>query len=153
MYIFQFKKILKFLTQNAEFWYNIIMNKYINSILNNKKSNIFSNVIILLLLLGNIYLTFQYVSTSNELRQIKNEITLSKSNSNQATEVLKLFLDVVYNTRGIASVDDRIKLENEIRQIKDPEIIKAWEDLISSKDSKTSQAKAIKILGLLEDRI
>lgn len=115
------------------------------------KSNLFSNMIIAVLLLSNIFLTFQFISTNKELQQVKNQD--STSARAQSTEILKLFLDVVLNTRGTPSDDDRIKLENSIRQMKDPVITKAWEELVSSKDPKISQKKALEFLGLLEDRM
>ena len=118
------------------------------------KNNFVTGIlIIIILLLGNIYLATQYISASKELKTLKTEKSLSANTNTQSVQVLKEFLDVVLNTRGTNTSDNRIKLENDLRQLKDPAITKAWENLVASKDAKATQAGAIKVLGLLEDKI
>jgi hypothetical protein len=114
------------------------------------KTNLFSSILILILLAGNIYMSMQYISVVKELQKIKNSDTASESV--KASVVLIEVLDVVLNTRP-TTPDDRIKLENDIRQLKDPAITAQWETLVSSKDAKTSQATVLKIVGMLEDKM
>jgi hypothetical protein len=66
--------------------------------------------------------------------------------------VLTEVLDVVLNTRQ-TTADSRLKLENDIRQLGDKEITAQWEAFLASKDAKTSQASALKVIGLLEDKM
>jgi hypothetical protein len=114
------------------------------------KTNLFSSILILILLAGNIYMSMQYISVVKELQKIKSSDTASESV--KASVVLTEVLDVVLNTRP-TTPDDRIKLENDIRQLKDPAITAQWETLVASKDAKTSQAAVLKIVGMLEDKM
>lgn len=117
------------------------------------KNNILPTVIILILLVGNIYIFSQYVSVSKELQQIKNQTAGNTSIHAQTALVLKEYLNIVLNTSGTASSDDRIKLESDLRGLNDPAITSAWTDFLASKDSKTSQANAVKLIGLLENKM
>ena len=114
------------------------------------QKNLFSSVLILILLAGNIYMSMQYISVVKELQKAKSSDTISEST--KASVVLTEVLDVVLNTRP-TTPDDRIKLENDIRQLKDSAIIAQWETLVSSKDAKTSQATVLKIVAMLEDKM
>ncbi|MEI8337940.1 MAG: hypothetical protein WCF92_02210 [bacterium] len=117
------------------------------------KKNLLSNIVILVLLLGNIFLLTQYVSVSKQLKQINSQSSENVSARAQASQVLKEYLDVVLNTQGNTSADNRIKLESDLRQIQDPSITTAWEAYLASKDAKTSQANAVKLIGLLENKM
>jgi hypothetical protein len=114
------------------------------------KTNSFAILLILILLGLNTYVLIQYVSVNKELKQLKNPS--GESVGVPASVVLTEFLDVVLNTRK-TTPDDRIKLESDIRQLGDKEIIAEWEAFLASKDTKISQAKVIKIIGLLEDKM
>ena len=116
------------------------------------KKNLFSSILILILLGGNIYLSTQYFSIGKQLQQIKNQKLVDVNSGVKPAEILTEFLDVVLATRT-TNPDSRLKLENDIRQLGDPAITKEWDALVASKDTKISQSKAIKIIGLLEDKI
>lgn len=117
------------------------------------KKNLITSLIILVLLAGDIYLTVQYISLSKQLEQFKAQSSDTTSVRAQAALVLKEYLNVVLNTQGTTSSDDRIKLESDLRQLEDPAITAEWEAFVASKDAKTSEANAIKLIGLLEDKM
>ncbi len=117
------------------------------------KNNLFSGIIILVLLAGNIYLSLQYISVSKQLQQIKDQSSGTVSVRAQSALVLKEYLNVVLNTTSTTSSDDRIKLENDLIQLQDSAVTTQWNAFVASKDSKTSQANAVKLIGLLEDKI
>ncbi|MFA6463985.1 MAG: hypothetical protein WCV55_03190 [Candidatus Paceibacterota bacterium] len=117
------------------------------------KKNIFSSFIILILLAGNIYLSTQYFSVSKQLKEIKSQSNSSVSTKVQAANVLKEYLDIVLNTQGTTSSDDRIKLENDLRQLQDPAITAQWDAFVTSKDAKSSQENAVKLIALLENKM
>jgi hypothetical protein len=116
------------------------------------KKNLFPSILIIVLLAGNIYLSIQYLSLGKQLQQSNNSSGVNSSPSNQASLVLNQFLDVVLNTRA-TTPDDRIKLENDIRQLQDKAITAEWEKLVASKDAKASQVSALKVIGMLEDKM
>ena len=113
------------------------------------KSNIFAIIIILILLGLNTYISMQYVSVSKELKQLKNP---TANEQVPASVVLTEVLDVVLNTRP-TTADSRIKLESDIRQLGDKEITAQWEKFVSNKDSKTTQAELLKLVGMLENKM
>lgn len=114
--------------------------------------SVFSSVLVSILLAGNVYVSMQYISVSKELTQLKNQASEIKNATVPASVVLTEVLDIVLNTRPTTS-DSRIKLENDIRQLGDKAITAQWEAFVGSKDTKTSQANALKVIGLLEDKI
>ncbi len=117
------------------------------------KKNLLPTLIILILLISNIYLSTQFFSVNKQLQQIKSQNTGTVSVRAQALQVLREYLDVVLNTKGTVSADDRIKLENDLRQLQDQKITTAWDQFVGSKDSNTSKENAVKLIALLEDKI
>ena len=118
------------------------------------KNNLFLGILILILLAGNIYLSVKYIGINKQLQQLKNQQSADTvSTRAQTFLVLKEYLNVVLNTATTTSSDDRVKLENDIRQLQDTNITTTWNAFVSSKNVKTSQANALKLIGLLEDKI
>jgi hypothetical protein len=117
------------------------------------KNNLFGAIITIILLVGNIYFFSQYVSVNKQLQQIKDQSSGTVSIRSQASLALKEYLNIVLNIAGTTSSDDRIKLESDLRSLNDPVITQAWTDFLASKDSKTSQANAVKLIGLLENKM
>jgi hypothetical protein len=113
------------------------------------KSNIFSIILILILLALNTYVSIQYVSVNKELKELKNP---NATGQVSASVVLTEVLDVVLNTRP-TTPDDRIKLESDIRQLGDKDITAQWEKLVASKDAKATQTILLKLIGMLEDKM
>ena len=118
------------------------------------KNNLFLGILILILLAGNIYLSVKYIGINKQLQQLKNQQSADTvSTRAQTFLVLKEYLNVVLNTATTTSSDDRVKLENDIRQLQDTNITTTWNAFVSSKNVKTSQANALKLSGLLDDTI
>ena len=111
-----------------------------------EKTRLVSNVLMLILLIGNIFFSIQYISN------LKAEATQKDDNTQyriQVSRFLKSFIDIVINTQGTVSFDDRVKLENDIRQIHDADLVKLWDVFVGSKDTKEAQANAVKLMSLL----
>jgi hypothetical protein len=111
-----------------------------------ERTRLVSNILMLLLLIGNIFFSVQYISN------LKAEATQKEDNIGyriQVSRFLKSFIDIVINTQGTVSFDDRVKLESDIRQIRDADLIKLWDAFVGSKDTKEAQANAVKLMSLL----
>ena len=109
-----------------------------------------SNILLLILLAGNLFFSVQYienikasavVQTDNTIRNLKIE------------RFLQEFITIVLNTQGSVSVDDRIKLENDIHQVGDADLLTAWNNFVASPDPKTAQANAIRLMSLLSGKM
>lgn len=117
------------------------------------RTRLFSNVLMLILLCGNIYFSIQYTSNV-KLQDAKALVDSAKVDSRlQIASFLREFIDTVLNTKGTISFDDRVKLENDIRQIKDPDLIKLWDTFVASKDSKSAQDGAVKLMSALANKM
>ena len=111
-----------------------------------ERTRLISNILMLVLVAGNIFFSIQY--TENIKQQI-NQATDITSTRYLAVHALSDFINIVLSTKGVVSYDDRVKLENDIVQIKDPVLSVQWAAFIASKDSTTAQANAIKIMSTL----
>jgi len=107
----------------------------------------------LVLVAGNIFFSIQYTEG------IKQQAAAAATNVDkdatriQVARFLKFFIDTVLNTQGTISFDDRVKLENDIRQIGDSTLTTQWTDFVNSKDSKIAQANAVKLMSLLTNKM
>lgn len=116
------------------------------------KTRLLSNILLIILVAGNIFFSIQYMENIKQQANAKEETV---SNSIQVSRFLKLFVDVVLNNEGgkTISYDDRLKLESDIRQIKDADLIKQWDSFVASKDAKAAQDNAIKLMKLLTNKL
>jgi hypothetical protein len=116
------------------------------------KTRLLSNILLIILVAGNIFFSIQYMENLKQQANAKEETV---SNSIQVSRFLKLFVDVVLNNEGgkTISYDDRLKLESDIRQIKDADLIKQWDSFVASKDAKAAQDNAIKLMKLLTNKL
>ena len=116
------------------------------------RTRAFSNILMIILVAGNIFFSIQY---TEGLKQQQNDQTDKIGTNIQVSRFLKLFVDVVLNTKAgqTISYDDRVKLENDVREIKDVDVIKQWDSFVESKDSKTAQENAIALMKLLTNKL
>ncbi len=116
------------------------------------KTRLLSNILLIVLVAGNIFFSIQYMENLKQQANAKEETV---SNSIQVSRFLKFFVDVVLNNEGgkTISYDDRLKLESDIRQIKDVDLIKQWDSFVASKDAKAAQDNAIKLMKLLTNKL
>ena len=116
------------------------------------RTRIVSNILMLLLVAGNIFFSIQY--TQNILQnQDRTDQSIAQDNVRiQNARLLKLFIDVVLNTKTI-SLEDRIKLENDMRQTHDADTIKLWDVYSTSKDGKSAQLAAVNLMVALANKM
>ena len=114
------------------------------------KTNMLSNFLMLIMLAGNIYLSIQYITNMQMEQNAKVDNTSTRI---QTSRVLKEYIDVVLNTAGTISYDNRVKLESDMRQLQDPIITKQWDAFVSSADAKVAQANAVKLMRMLANKM
>jgi hypothetical protein len=100
-------------------------------------------------LAGNLYFSVQYVQNlkdsqvpvvdkgAQEVMQIKN------------ANFLKLFINKVVKSSGTVTYEDRVQLENDVRQIHNPELTAQWETFVANKDPKKAEAAATDLMLIL----
>lgn len=116
------------------------------------RTRIVSNILMIILVAGNIFFSIQYTESIKQQNSQKED---NIGTNIQVSRFLKLFVDVVLNTEPgkTISYDQRVQLENDVRQIKDADIIKQWETFVASKDGKDAQKNAIALMKFLTNKL
>ena len=100
----------------------------------------------LVLVAGNIFLSVQYIEN---IQQQSNQTNTQTTDRFLAIHALKDFIDTVLSTNGTVSYDDRVRLENDMIQVKDPTLSTEWTAFVNSPDSATAQQNAVKVMSTL----
>jgi hypothetical protein len=106
---------------------------------------------LLVLLAGNLFFSIQYIYSikddqvptvdkgAQEVMRIKN------------SNFLKLFINKVIKADGTVTYEDRVQLENDVRQIHNPELTAQWELFVGNKDPKKAEQAATDLMLILAD--
>ncbi|MFA6158774.1 MAG: hypothetical protein WC763_04115 [Candidatus Paceibacterota bacterium] len=114
------------------------------------KTRMVSNLLMLVLVAGNIFFSIQY---STNLSQ---QAAATQQDSGQRIKIarfLKLFVGTVLRTEGTVSADERIQLENDVRQLGETDIRDLWDSFVDSPTSVDYQARAVKLLAALTNKL
>jgi len=122
-----------------------------NSIIQNKK-NLVVVIIVLLLLIGNIFFGIKYFLQIKETQKIQKELSTRRTND-KIVNFLNLFIEKVLKTDKEVSFDDRLKLENTIRDINDSEILSKWEKFTNGTNEAEIQQGVKDLLEILAQKI
>ncbi len=105
-------------------------------------------IIILVLFLANIYFVTQFVLLNLELKEVQQAVQVQEGDE-KSVIFAELFVDKVLSGKGEVSFDDRLKLENAVRDINDQNILLHWQNFVNSKTDIEAQQEAGQLLGLL----
>jgi hypothetical protein len=114
------------------------------------RTRLIANILMLALVAGNIFFSIQYIQGIKDAANSPVDNTPVRI---QTARFLKLFVDVVLNTKEEISFENRVKLENDVRQLGDAALLKEWTNFVDSKDATAAQASAVKILGMLANKM
>ncbi len=117
------------------------------------KARLVSNVLMLVLVMGNIFFSVQYISNIQQQANRDSQEEAKSTERLQTARFLKLFIDTVLNTKETISFENRVKLENDIRQLGDTNLTKQWDTFVGSKDPKTAQEAAVKLMSMLGSKM
>lgn len=117
------------------------------------KTRVFSNVLMLILVAGNIFFSIQYTQNLTSEANRAAESASQDQIRTQDTRILKSFINIVINTTGAITLEDRVKLENDVRQTHDTDIIKRWDAFVAAKDGKIAQTAAVSLMVLLANKM
>ncbi len=117
------------------------------------KTKLTSNILMIVLLATNIFFSIQYVENIKQQAIDQQKTDDASTTRIQISRFLKFFIDTVLNTKGTISLEDRVKLESDIRQIHDQDLIKGWDKFVASKDGKEAQVNAVKLMSMLGSKM
>ncbi len=108
--------------------------------------------IVTLFLAGIILLIMQCVLLSLENDRLKKEIN-SQELGNKSLDFTQLFVQDFLLSSKTVGFEERLKLENSVRDIQDQEIFSKWQEFTNSGDNGQAQKSAGELLNLLLSRI
>ncbi len=109
-------------------------------------------IIILILATGNIFLGGSYFFTQKELQITKQQLNV-QLNSTKILNFTKLFIEKVLKADKEVSFEDRLKLETDVRDLRNEEILAQWNKFIASKTGDDAQNSVKDLLELLVKKI
>lgn len=118
-----------------------------------EKSRLVSNVLMIILVVGNIFFSIQYMDS---VKQQVNRDSVEEAKTTerlQTARFLKLFIDTVLNTKDTMSFENRVKLESDVRQLQDKAVTAQWDAFVNSKDGKLAQEAAVKLMSMLGSKM
>lgn len=112
----------------------------------------FLEILIGLLVVGNIFFAYSYFNSFKELQTIKSiqaKVVLNEKVINFAG----MFIKKVLQANKEVDFETRLSLENAVRDLNDPEIMAEWQNFTSSKTEADAQNSVKKLLGILVSKI
>ena len=103
-------------------------------------------------LVGNVFLAFYCIRAQQEITRDR-EIVAARSFNGKVVEFNRLVIEKVLRAGGEVSFDDRLTLENAVRDTKDQELLAQWNKFTAAKDEVTAQQEMKNLLSLLAEKI
>ena len=114
--------------------------------------NLFWVILVAILLAGNILLGIKLYSAQNELTESR-RITETRQINNKVLDFSKLFISKVLKSGTEVSFEDRLSLENAVRNLNDEQILTQWQKFVGSKTEEEAQNEVKNLLELLVNKI
>jgi hypothetical protein len=114
------------------------------------RARLVSNILMLVLVAGNIFFSVQYAAG---IREQAAKVEDNSSQRLQMARFLKFFVDTVLNSSGTVSTDQRIKLESDVRQIGDADVLRLWNSFVDSADAKSAQERAVALMSMVANKL
>ena len=116
------------------------------------KNRISIIIIIGALVIGNAFFGLNYYFANQELQTIKSTQTKVELND-KVLNFASLFIKKVLQANTEVDFETRLSLENAVRDLKDEEIMKEWQNFTASKTEAEAQNSVKKLLGILISKI
>lgn len=116
------------------------------------KKKIIIIIVILLLLAGNIAFGIGYFLEKQEIQKMQKELNKQRLNI-KVINFSNLFIEKVLKAKTEVSFEDRLKLENAVRELEDPAILALWDKFIESKTQDQAQESVKNLLDALVKKI
>lgn len=118
--------------------------------MNNFQVLLYAIIVILLAVI--IFLIFQVVDLSNNLKSARDFFKVQQMNT-KTIDFTRIFIDKVLKANGEVSFEDRLRLENAVRDIGNKELLDQWTKFTGSKTEQEAQVEVKDLLNLLINNI
>ena len=102
--------------------------------------------------LASAYLLTQYVLAKTQLREV-NKIVKAQQINDKIVFFTQLFIDKVLSGQTEVSFEDRLQLENAVRELNDQEIFDQWQKFVKSENDQQAQEEVAELFTMLLDKI
>ncbi len=116
--------------------------------LNISKQQIILIIVISILLAGNIVFSLNYLLAQREIQELEKSVEKQQLNT-RIINFSRLFVEKVLKAKEDISFEERLKLENAVREIDDKDLLSSWEEFTSSKTEEEAQENVKDLLDLL----
>lgn len=116
------------------------------------KTTLILSVVILALLGAVIFLGLSWLDKAKELKTAKGFFMVQQTNA-KIVSFTNIFIEKVLKSSTPVSLEDRLLLENSIREIGDQEIISQWQVFLNSKTEAEAQLEVKNLLQILVGKI
>ena len=103
---------------------------------------------ILVLFAGNVFLGLGLFYARQDLAKDE-AVIVQRQTDQRIIHFANLVINKVLNAQGEVSFDDRLSLENAVRDTKDTELLAQWNNFTAAKDEASAQHEMKKLLSLL----
>jgi len=106
-------------------------------------------VLVVASLAGNAVLGFKFFLANQEAKRIQE----SQKLNDRVLHFADLFVSKVLRAEGEISFEERLKIENAVRETQDPEILAQWEKFVGAKTEQVAREEIKNLLQLIVDKI
>jgi hypothetical protein len=117
-----------------------------------QKSNIPITILLIALVMGNIFFIWKYATSQIAVHNLESKIENQKVND-KILLFTQLFMDKVLSGSKEVSFEDRLQLENSVRDLNDKEVFDSWQTFTRAKDQTETQQNFYSLFQLLLKKI
>lgn len=103
-----------------------------------------------------VIIAFLFASNFNLKTQLVSAGGVTLEDASKKTRIVSftsLFIDLVLMSNEEISFNNRLELENRVREIDDQEIFEKWQEFTSTEDPESAQRAVVEFLGILIDKL
>mgnify|MGYP001585986631 FL=1 len=112
------------------------------------KQKVILTTIILIFVAANAFLGFGYFLGQKQLRIAEQQLKVQQNNT-KIVNFTKLFIEKVLKAEKEVSFEERLILENAVRDLSDNDVLTQWEKFTDSKTETDAQEEVKNLLDLL----
>ena len=113
-----------------------------------KNSEKILTAVVVVLTLFSAYLSTQYFFDKAQIKK-DNQIIKAQTKNENITAFTQLLIDKVLSGQAMVSFDDRLQLENAVRNLNDQEIFDQWQKFVKAGTTQDGQRNLTLLLKLL----
>jgi len=109
-------------------------------------------IIIFVLLASSIFLGVKYFAVQKELKEIKTTLGIQEINE-KVLDFSKFFIEKILMGEEEVGFEERLKLENAVRNLNDEKILAQWNKFVESETEAEAQTEVKNLLEMLINKI